>query len=411
MIQDTIKIKIVDSWAENDIGYLQTILSNNFNIKYVEDDPDFILCSCFGNTALNYDCPRIFYTGEAITPDFNIYDYALGFDDMLFGDRYLRLPLWLLYNSSVKRASQKHLLDDKFLLDRKFCNFVVSNGQVKEREVFFYLLSQYKKVDSGGRFLNNIGGPVDNKYEFQKKYKFSITFENGCYDGYITEKILEAWGAGTIPIYWGARDISKEFNPKAFINCADFDSFGEVCEYVKEIDNDNNKYLSIMHEPIFIPGTRAYEQYIANNLQYIVDFFNNIFIKKNTLRRNQSYKGIEYERNKFVSLSTWKFPTSKIDNNLHKIVIWGSGDVGRDYVKQFKTTESFELVAVVDSNLKENEKINGCAVISPIMLKDLEYDAIVIAVKREKTCVEIKDKIHEMEITQPIFWWEPEKRI
>ena len=36
---------------------------------------------------------RVFYAGEAIEPDFNLFDYAIGFDDCLeYGDRFIRLP-------------------------------------------------------------------------------------------------------------------------------------------------------------------------------------------------------------------------------------------------------------------------------------------------------------------------------
>lgn len=38
-------------------------------------------------TAAKYDCIKIFFTGEEQSPDFNIADYAVGYDDIRFGDR------------------------------------------------------------------------------------------------------------------------------------------------------------------------------------------------------------------------------------------------------------------------------------------------------------------------------------
>lgn len=35
--------------------------------------------------------------GENITPDLNIFDYAIAFNWMIFGDRYFRLPFYRLY--------------------------------------------------------------------------------------------------------------------------------------------------------------------------------------------------------------------------------------------------------------------------------------------------------------------------
>ena len=58
---------------------------------------------------------------------------------------------------------------------RKFCSFVVSNADAKPiRQHFFEKLSDYKKVDSGGRFMNNVGGPVADKIDFHRQHKFVI---------------------------------------------------------------------------------------------------------------------------------------------------------------------------------------------------------------------------------------------
>ena len=62
---------------------------------------------------------------------------------------------------------------------RKFCAFVVSNSNANGiRRDFFETLSEYKKVDSGGRYLNNVGGAVKDKIEFCSQHKFTIAFEN-----------------------------------------------------------------------------------------------------------------------------------------------------------------------------------------------------------------------------------------
>ena len=104
------------------------------------------------------------------------------------------------------------------------------------------------KVNAGGAYLNNIGGRTDNKLGFEMKHKFSIAFENSSRSGYTTEKLPTALSAQTIPIYWGNPEIEKEFNGKRFINCHAYDSFDEVVERVKEIDNDDELYLSIINE-------------------------------------------------------------------------------------------------------------------------------------------------------------------
>ena len=47
-----------------------------------------------------------------------------------------------------------------------------------------------------------------------RHYRFSLVMENKARIGYMTEKILEAFQAGSIPIYWGGNYSHLIFNPK-----------------------------------------------------------------------------------------------------------------------------------------------------------------------------------------------------
>jgi hypothetical protein len=67
----------------------------------------------------------------------------------------------------------------------------------------------------------------------------------------VTEKIMHAFGAGCIPIYWGTQDVLMDFNPKAFINANDYKTFEGVIERIKEIDNNDELYLDMVNQPIF----------------------------------------------------------------------------------------------------------------------------------------------------------------
>jgi hypothetical protein len=51
-------------------------------------------------------------------------------------------------------------------------------------------------------------------------YNFVIAFENVDYPGYITEKIMDAFQAGTVPLYWGGGEFLKEtIPPDCYIDC------------------------------------------------------------------------------------------------------------------------------------------------------------------------------------------------
>lgn len=51
-------------------------------------------------------------------------------------------------------------------------------------------------------------------------------------DGYITEKIIDCFYAGTIPLYLGAPDIDKYIPKDCYIDCRDFKSWTEMLEKI-----------------------------------------------------------------------------------------------------------------------------------------------------------------------------------
>ena len=271
----TIKIKLIDPDNSKPMqDFLLNLLSSKYNIEF-SDNPDYLFYSVFGNTHHKYDCIRIFYTGENVVPNFNYCDYALGFNHLEFEDRYMRLPLWrMFYDDALNRALNKPKMDET-AFNRKFCAMVVSNVKQTDgfREEFFEKLDGYKQVASGGKYRNNVGGPVADKMEFQKDYKFSLAFENVASRGYCTEKILESFASYTIPIYYGDETAVEDFNPKAFINCHDYKTIDEVIERIRQIDNDPQEYLQILNEPVFKDG-KLPEKYSDEN---ILKFFSNIF--------------------------------------------------------------------------------------------------------------------------------------
>lgn len=204
MAKKQIKMRIVDWWnADNEVNFNKNpfikILRQKYDIIY-SDKPDFILCGCFGHKHFDYDCTKIFFTGENIRVDWNLMDYGMGFDFMDFGERYLRLPLFCIYNLPKRDINKRS----------KFCAYIVRHsGHIqygKEggfRDRFYDKLSSYKHIDSGGGWRNNIGISIENKNQWLKDYKFHICFENSSYPGYLTEKLFDAYASGTIPIYWG----------------------------------------------------------------------------------------------------------------------------------------------------------------------------------------------------------------
>lgn len=276
-----IKINFCDFWPGFD--------SNNLFLKFFErhfpvvihDKPDYLFYSVYGREHLKYDnCVKILYTGENLVPDFNLCDYAIGFHYLEFGDRYLRYPLFAYYqwhyeNLSISESQSSQLLaEDESLTKRKFCNFVYSNNVNSDpvRDHFFNELSKYRKVDSGGRHLNNIGGPVKDKLSFIKDYKFTIAFENSSVPGYTTEKLLEPIIACSLPVYYGNPLVYLDFVPGTFVRLENKNDIERVIEEIISLDSDDTKYLAMLHSKKF-----KSENNIQKWEEHLKSFLANIF--------------------------------------------------------------------------------------------------------------------------------------
>lgn len=89
-----------------------------------------------------------------------------------------------------------------------------------------------------------------------------------------------------------------------------------------------------------------------------------------------------------------------------RIVIYGGGEVGRDFFSQAIQRSSIKVVGWVDRNY---EKL-GFPIQSPEILDKVEYDAVIIGVSGENIASEIKKGLIERGIrADKILWSEPRK--
>ena len=245
----TIRVLFTDSSNIQSLK-IKSLLEKHF---ILDSNPphDYVIYGDYEYKYLKYDCIRIHYCVELGTADFELDDYVIGYDYLDFGDRYIRYPYYLFRVSSISALYQtKDIQSANNYLERGFCSYLSSNPlAMSNRDQFFELLSHYKKVNSGGRHLNNLDYIVVNKLDFLYKHKFNIASENSIYDGYTTEKIVDAFEAKTIPIYIGNPLIELEFNPKSFINASNFESLQDLVDYVKYIDNNEIEYMKMLAEP------------------------------------------------------------------------------------------------------------------------------------------------------------------
>ena len=317
----TVKVNFVDFYEGHDKehNHIMNVLREKYS-PVLSENPDYVFCGPYiapGKKAQEYwkyNGIRIFSTDEAICPDFNLYDYAIGFDDLSFGDRYCRYPIYAARDVEIREAEESRQFTSKDLAEKKsFCSFVVSNGHADGyRERLFEALNEYRPVQSGGRFRNNTGGPVKDKKAFQRESRFVIACENSSYPGYTTEKIIDAYASSAIPIYWGNPCIAEEFDERSFVNCHRYSSLEEVVEAVKKIDRNEDLYLEMMHSPVFREGV---PEGIQDRLRaFLFHIFDQPY--EAAFRRNRANAGAVYsERQRKM----WKLRETLHRSGIHRL--------------------------------------------------------------------------------------------
>jgi len=111
--------------------------------------------------------------------------------------------------------------------------------------------SKYEEVTESGVHRGNPGWK--SAHTLFTDYKFALVMENTKTPGYITEKILNAFIAGCVPIYYGTEDVFKVFNKDAFVY---FDeNFPEkALKQVKHMMTDAADYEWKRKQPILAEG-------------------------------------------------------------------------------------------------------------------------------------------------------------
>jgi hypothetical protein len=91
---------------------------------------------------------------------------------------------------------------------------------------------RHEAIEKYGSSIDGVYGNgykfVQNKIEALADYRYSIVIENDNTSGggWATEKIIDCFMTGTIPIYWGTSDIGDYFNRLGIIQFSNIDELG-----------------------------------------------------------------------------------------------------------------------------------------------------------------------------------------
>jgi len=245
------------------IDFFIKLLSDVYNedviVTFNLDEADILIESIFTNTTyINYKKWKasILFTGESyyapcMLNNLSLYTCILGFNPTM--DNFVEFPFYIVYLKSFPNMT----FTPTKAISNNYTSAVISNGSSNERVSFLDKLENKMTVLYGGFYKNNIGGKIQGNFasdtllNFYKNSKFVITMENKRIGHYITEKLINGFRAGIIPIYWGSQHISEHFNSKRFIILEDIteSSINKVIDKMANMSDE--EYFQIVNEPIF----------------------------------------------------------------------------------------------------------------------------------------------------------------
>lgn len=153
------------------------------------------------------------------------------------------------------------------------------------------------------------------------KYKFAIAIENSNCEGYVTEKLVHAVAAGTIPIVAGKDNKPNylQFMPKnSYINVYDFKSVDDLVKHLKKVASSREEY----EKYIWFKRKHSYtrEQLLRMPLAETIKLAREIFGYENEREFFDGLIGKEKSENKLCKIARYldTTPADVVDAEIEK---------------------------------------------------------------------------------------------
>ena len=94
------------------------------------------------------------------------------------------------------------------------------------------------------------------------KFQFCLVMENTNHEGYITEKILNAYLGGCLPIYYGTKEVFELFHPESFVYY-DIRNPEPALQLLKYLYYNETAFHERMRHPILRHGNETIIKYFS----------------------------------------------------------------------------------------------------------------------------------------------------
>lgn len=111
-----------------------------------------------------------------------------------------------------------------------------TQNQLKGHKMRHKIVKKINEMDLNVEVIGAGYVPFELKEDGLKSYRYSIIIENSSEYDYFTEKLIDACLLETVPIYWGAPNISEYFDTRGFIICKNLD---EILQAIKKMNSND----------------------------------------------------------------------------------------------------------------------------------------------------------------------------
>jgi alpha(1,3/1,4) fucosyltransferase len=135
----------------------------------------------------------------------------------------------------------------------------IRNG-VYKNQILFHILDKFNYKPN--QFSKIYKGSIESKFTALKKYKYVVCYENAVLNGYVTEKIFDSMFSGSIPIYWGAPNITRYIPKECFIDRRSFVDDASLYKFLKSIDEQ--QYIKYQRAINNFLESSAFQKFSSN---------------------------------------------------------------------------------------------------------------------------------------------------
>lgn len=297
-------------------------------------------------------------------------------------------------------------------------------------------------VDSDDWIEENM---VEELLHYMIKYNVDIVL-SGIYYDYATKEMNTVWVDGVTPGFYDLKNIDSKVFDQFFLEkvgeeygrgirghvCTRLFKKNLIMNIMSQIDtrikngeDDACLYSTILSsESIYVLDKAFYHYCIRDNSmcqsmanrslvdvellgKYLKGFVEQHFAGAKLIKQLNRYMYVEAKETakriyRIKEVKRYIFPFDYLPLK-SRIVIYGAGNVGKEYIKYLNSNKQYELIAWIDRKIDKKKNIQELSTI-----KNIEYDYILLAAEKKQTVESMRASISNyVENPQTILWSSP----